>query len=252
MLKRITGQKQDRVDQAAEPKLINRESNNNQSSNNQDKTPKLFDSYFNSDKLKNSTLFNSNDKYPDLRKENELSEENKNCNKSEKIKILKKKTKKPKIKKSKKIKKIKKLKEEKKREEKSVSKKFKKIKKHKNNKLQLISSSPNETQPVLSVVSTINNRSISDVKEFYNLEDLQMHNSKNQDEIDEIDIEKNLYDFSCNHWRDQNLNDVNEVPAQNNIQYNQNQVWQNVYFLYIIMIMTNILASPIIIQKKPP
>ena len=248
MLKRIKGQKQDKNNQPSEPKLINMESNNNQSSNNQDKTPKLFDSYFNSDKLKNSTLFNSNDKYPDLRKEIELSEENKN--KSEKIKILKKKIKKQKIKKSKKIKKIKKLK--KKREEKLFSKKFKEIKNHKNNKLQLISSSPNETQPVLSVVSTINNRSISDVKEFYNLEDLQMHNSKNQDVIDEIDIEKNLYDFSCNHWRDQNLNDVNEVPAQNNIQYNQNQVWQNVYFLYIIMIMTSILASPIIIQKKSP
>ena len=256
MFKRIKDQKQDmaNTNQPPEPKLINMESNNIQKTNNQDKTPKLFDSDFNSDKLINSTLFNSNDKNPDLRKVNEPngSEENKNCNKREKIKIYKKKTKKPKIKKSQKIKKIKTLKEKKKREEQVFaffSKKFKKIKNHKKNKKELISCSPNEIKPVQSVVCIINNGAISDVAEFDILEDLKMHNSNNQDEIDELVIEKYFYDYSCNHCRGQILNDVNTVPVQNNMQYNQNEVWQNVYFLYIIMI--SILALFINNQKSP-
>jgi hypothetical protein len=132
-----------------------------------------------------------------------------------------KKAKKAKNKKSQKIKKIKKLKEEKKKEEKifaRFSKKFKPIKRHKKNKLQL-KSSPNEIQPDESVVYTLNNTPYSDVEEFNYLEDFQMHNSNNQDEIV---IEKNFYDFSFNHCRDQILNGANALPDQNNIQYNQN------------------------------
>ena len=226
------GQKQDKANTNLPfgQKLINRESSNNKNSNNEDNTPKLFDSYFDSNKLINSTLLNSIYNPPDLRKENEPNgtEENKNCNKTEKrieIKKMKtkktKKAKKAKNKKSQKIKKIKKLKEEKKKEEKifaRFSKKFKPIKRHKKNKLQL-KSSPNEIQPDESVVYTLNNTPYSDVEEFNYLEDFQMHNRNNQDEID---IEKNFYDFSFNHCRDQILNGANALPDQNNIQYNQN------------------------------
>lgn len=55
------GQKQDKANTNLpfEQKLINRESSNNKNSNNEDNTPKLFDSYFDSNKLINSTLLNS-------------------------------------------------------------------------------------------------------------------------------------------------------------------------------------------------
>ena len=41
-----------------------------------------------------------------------------------------------------------------------------------------------------------------------------MHDGNNKYEIDG---EKNLYGFSCNHCRDQILNDVNVLHDQNNI-----------------------------------
>ena len=226
------GQIQDKANTnlPSEQKLINRESSNNKNSNNEDNTPKLFESYFNSNKFINSTLFNSIYNSPDLRKESEPNgtEENKNCNKNEKkIEIIKKnkKNKNKKITKKKKlqkIKKIKKLKEEKKKEEKifaRFSKKFKAIKRHKKNKLQILSSSHSETQPVESVVYTLNNTPNSDVEEFNYLEDFQIHDSDNKYEIDR---EKNFYNFACIHYRGQILNYANALPDQNNIQYNQN------------------------------
>ena len=225
MTKLNKAKKQDKAnaDLPSERKLTKRESNKN--SNNEDNTQKLFDSYYNSNILINSTLLNSIYNSPDLRKENEPNdtEENKNCNKSEKKKILKKKTKKTKIKKPEKIKKSqkinknKKLKKEKKKEEKifaRFSKKFKKIKRPKKNKSQLKSSSPNKIRPDESVAYTLNNTPNSDVEEFNYLEDFQMHDGNNKYEIDG---EKNFYDFSCNHYRDQILNDVNVLHDQNNI-----------------------------------